>query len=270
MHLDFLEALWNDWEAIKEKRPIVHCLTNSVVSNFTANALLAIGASPLMSHAIEELEEITRLSSSLLLNIGTLDSVQVQSMIKAAELSSKKNIPILIDPVGAGASRLRTQTAQTLMKCALHAIVKGNPTEIISLSGRFVSSSGVDAKNLPHEAQDSAKEMIEKYKLSAVIITGKDDIVINKDKMSLHSNGSELMTKVTGTGCVLGAIIAAFAAMNEDFFKASQHAVTFTSMAGQMASFQGDKAGSFLPTFIDELQNLDMNRAYKILKVSLC
>lgn len=256
MQQTVIESLWSDYELICETRPLIHNITNLVVTNFSANALLAIGASPLMAHAPEELEDIIGISNALVINIGTLDNQQINSMMVAAELANKKKIPIVIDPVGAGASTLRTDTALTLLKIANRPIVKGNGGEILALANQQVSSKGVDSLYQPSDAITAAQSLITDLNIAAIAISGPEDVVLDGANCTIHANGSSLMPHITGMGCILAAITGAFSAVSESPYTAARNAVSLVSIAGEMAAKKSQGPGSFLPLFLDQLYTL--------------
>jgi hydroxyethylthiazole kinase len=240
-----------------------------VVTSFTANALLAIGASPLMAHAPEELEEISKISNALVLNIGTLDHEQIDNMLMAIEYANQNELPIIIDPVGSGASQLRTQTVKALLEKANNSILKGNASEIISLTTK-TASKGVDSLAETSEALQSARELLKIYSLRAVTITGEDDYVLDADNCFKHSNGSEMMAKVTGMGCILTAIVAAFCAVNPDKYLAVRQAITYAGIVGQLTAIECKGPGSFQPLFLDKLHSLKQGEIEQTAKVQPC
>lgn len=251
--MEFVNLFWKNFSAVRQRRPLIHHLTNSVAANFSANTLLALGASPLMSHAPEELEEIVAIADALVLNIGTLDSTQIRNMKMAVEFANQKSIPIIIDPVGAGASRFRTNTARELLEISQNKILKGNASEILALADFSISSKGVDSANPSHEAMEAAKILIGRFQIETVVITGKDDFVLNREEVFLHSYGVELMTKVTGMGCMLSGMIAAFCTVASNATEASRYAVVLAGIAGEQALEKSAGPGSFSAAFIDRL-----------------
>lgn len=250
MQQTVIESLWSDYESICEIRPLIHNITNLVVTNFSANALLALGASPLMSHAPEELEEIVGISNALVINIGTLDSQQINSMMVAVELANRKNIPIVIDPVGAGASALRTDTALSLLQIANRPIVKGNGGEILALANQQMQSKGVDSLYQPFDAIPAAQSLITDFELAAIAISGPEDVVLDAGTCTIHANGSSLMPTITGMGCILAAITAAFSAVSETPYTAARNAVSLVGVAGEIAAMKSQGPGSFCLYFL--------------------
>jgi len=269
MQEKFIENLWSNLAALREKRPLVHNITNAVVTNFSANALLAVGASPLMSHAVEELEEIVGISNALVINIGTLDRAQVDSMLTAIKYANEKAIPIIIDPVGAGASALRTDTAHALLEKAHSPILKANAGEVLALANQAIDTKGVDSLYTPDTAIDAARSIIDRYQAEAVVITGDEDVVLDRDQVTFHANGSPLMADVTGMGCILTAIAGAFVASNASAAEGARNAVTYMSIAGERAAKEVAGPGRFVPVFLDQLYTLteeDLRQSLRLRK----
>ncbi len=249
---------WQNLCSVREYKPLVHNITNLVVTEFAANTLLACGASPLMAHDPNELSEIVNISKVLNINIGTLDSEQINNMGLAIQEANQQKKLIIIDPVGAGASLLRTNTALKLIKMSERCIIKGNGSEILALSQNLISKSkGVDSVNSPEQALSAAKLLIKQFNIECIVITGASDLVISSDSVSEHNNGDQLMTKVTGTGCSLGGIIAAFCAVENDAFKACQSAVSYYGICGELAAGKASGPGSFKSIFLDQMQNIN-------------
>jgi hydroxyethylthiazole kinase len=214
-----MERLWDSLEKLRAKRPLVHNITNYVVMNTTANALLAIGASPIMAHSPEELNELVALADSMVINIGTLDSQWIYSMLMAAKLAKKMNKPVVLDPVGAGATKLRTETSSMILETGAVKVVKGNFGEILALAGEFGKTKGVDSAVYDAErGKELAKTVALKYGV-VVGITGPVDFVSNgketyaiKGKVDVVKN---VIDRVTGLGCMVSAIVGAFIAVED-------------------------------------------------------
>ncbi|MFH1126944.1 MAG: hydroxyethylthiazole kinase, partial [archaeon] len=178
-------------ETLKQKRPIIHHITNYVTVNECANITLAIGAAPVMAHAKEEVEEMVSISNALVLNIGTLDPAQIESMLLAGKKANELNIPIILDPCGAGATRLRTEAAKKLIKQLKIAIIKGNAGEIGTLAEVEAEVHGVESGGMFGDTQKVAQSLAKKTG-STVVITGKIDIVADKDRIYRIENGSPM------------------------------------------------------------------------------
>lgn len=272
-----------DLTAVKEQSPLVHNITNYVVMNNTANALLAIGASPVMAHAVEEMEEMASIASSLVLNIGTLSPEWVEAMRLAGITAHRRNIPIVLDPVGAGATSYRTKTSLDLIGKCHPTIIRGNASEIMAIAPRskgkeaIVSSCSAtsrDAMNMattPHSQGNGTKgvdssagssDAVESAKvlsLSAkaiVVISGPTDYITDGERVAEIHNGAEIMTRVTGLGCTASALVGAFAAVNQDPFDASVSAMAVMGIAGEIAASRSRGNGSMQINFLDELYNL--------------
>ena len=263
-------SLYSDLRVIRENRPLIHSITNQVASNFTANVLLALGASPLMAHDIRELGETLSLSSSLVLNIGTLNEDQIVSMECAIGHANTNSIPIVIDPVGSGASQLRTQTAKNLLSQSENCLLKGNASEINSLVLSNSESKGVDSLEESDKAVDCAKTILKKFNLNAVIITGEKDFVISPLKKTVHFNGDKIMSRVTGMGCALTAVVSAFSSVNFNYSEAARNAVSLFGIVGQLARRKSYGPGSFQSCFLDILFSIGHEDIHKEIKVELC
>ncbi|WP_374717957.1 hydroxyethylthiazole kinase [Neobacillus sp.] len=230
-------------QKVREVNPLVHNITNVVVTNFTANGLLALGASPVMAYAAEEVKEMAQLASSLVLNIGTLNPQTVESMILAGKAANEKETPVLFDPVGAGATQYRTETARKIMNEVKVSIVRGNTAEIANVVGENWKIKGVDAGEANGDVVNLAIKAAQKLNC-VVVITGKDDVITDGTTTYLVSNGHPLLTKVTGAGCLLTSVIAAFAGVEKDLLRASTAALTFYGIAAEKAAKKTAEQGS--------------------------
>ena len=240
---------------VRESAPLVHNITNYVVMNNTANALLAIGASPVMAHAPEEMEDFVKIDSSLVVNIGTLSTSWVQAMKKAMACAAELKKPIVLDPVGAGATPFRTRTVGELVKTAVPAVIRGNASEILSLRDEAVKTKGVDSSAASDEALETAKELAMEWDCT-VCISGETDYITNgKETLSIR-NGSSLMTRVTGMGCTASALTGAFAAVDTDPLHGTFSAMAVMGIAGEMAAEKAEGPGSLQLSFLDALYNL--------------
>lgn len=249
------KTIWNDVLNIKKSAPLVHNITNFVVMNNTANALLALGASPVMAHAEEEVEDMAAISGALVINIGTLNKDWISSMIKAMETAKKLGKPIILDPVGAGATAYRTETARMMVNKFSPSIIRGNGSEIMALCLDNISTKGVDSSDSSDSALKMAQTLSESTG-STVCISGETDyIVSDKAKYSI-ANGHAMMPKVTGLGCTATALCGAFAAVNADYAAAAAHAMAVMGIAGEIAAEKSFGSGSLQTNFIDALYNL--------------
>lgn len=246
------ECIWKDIVRIREDAPLVHNITNYVVMNNTANALLAIGASPVMAHAIDEVEDMVAIASTLVINIGTLSRPWVEAMFRAAEAARKKGLRIIFDPVGSGATPYRTATAARFVSECRPSIIRGNATEIISLVNPRIGTRGVDSRHESDRAMDAAFELTDVYGC-IVSVSGAVDRIVFDGKVAKVANGHPLMPRVTGLGCTAAALTGAFAAVNPSPYEAAVSAMAVTGIAGEMAAEKAEGPGSFQVRFIDAL-----------------
>ncbi|WP_440604252.1 hydroxyethylthiazole kinase [Bacillus sp. GB_SG_008] len=244
-------------ETVRERNPLVHNITNVVVTNFTANGLLALGASPVMAYAKEEVAEMASIAGALVLNMGTLRPEEVEAMLIAGKSANAHNVPILFDPVGAGATSYRTEVARYLPSEAKLAIIRGNAAEIANVIDEKWKIKGVDAGEGNGDVVSIAKQAAEQLDTVAVI-TGKEDVITDGERTFILRNGHPILTKVTGTGCLLTSVIGAFAAVERDYVKAAVAAVTFYGVAAEIAANKTVEQGpgSFQIEFLNQLANV--------------
>jgi hydroxyethylthiazole kinase len=259
-------SLWNDIQKIRAEAPLVHNITNYVAMNTTANALLSIGASPVMAHAIDEVEEMVAIARSLVINIGTLSRPWIDAMIKAVRAAKKRGIPIVVDPVGAGATRFRTETAQKLLAEAPATIIRGNASEIRALYYADGTTKGVDSLHGADEALEASTELSKRYHCS-VSVSGKVDVIVEGERVIRILNGHPMMPKVTGLGCTASALSGAFAAVNPSPLIAAAHAMATMGVAGEIAAKKSDGPGTLQLYFLDALYRLSESDIRKRLKV---
>ena len=255
-----LQGVWECLCVLRTRVPLVHNVTNLVVMEVTANALLALGASPVMAHEEGEMEEITSLASALVLNIGTLSKAWIRSMHKALETALARKLPVVIDPVGAGASRLRTSTALAFLeKSGGGALLRGNASEILSLAGQSGSTKGVDSTVSSEAAVDAARSLALHFGC-AVNVSGETDIVTDGHSLCFIHGGSALMPRVTGMGCSASALGGAFAGICGEGkgMQALVAAMSVMAAAGTAAARKAGGPGTFLPLFLDSLYTMDM------------
>ena len=253
-------------EAIRRRAPLVHNITNYVVMNNTANALLALGASPAMVHADEEVEEFVALSQALVVNIGTLSRPWISAMEKAASVASARRIPWVLDPVGAGATALRTETATALAH--LHpACIRGNASEILVLAGATAEKTkGVDSTRSSADALAPARQLA--LATGAVVaVTGPVDYVTDGTQTIALANGHPLMARVTGLGCTATALIGAALAVEPDQMAATAAGLTFLAIAGEIAAEKSPGPGSLQLHLVDALHQLDAATITQRLKI---
>lgn len=260
-------SLWSDIQKIKSQAPLVHNITNFVVMNNTANALLAFGASPVMAHAAEEVEDMVSLAGSLVINIGTLSMAWVISMRKAMEKARELCTPVVFDPVGAGATPYRTKTILDLISNAPPTIIRGNSSEIKSLVSASGKTKGVDSTE-SSEAAIEAGIALCKIHNSVVSISGETDYITDGKRVVAVNNGVALLTKVTGMGCTATALTAAFAAVNPSPLEAAVYGMALTGIAGEIAMKESRGPGSLQVHFLDALYNITEEHINEYLKVS--
>ena len=246
-----------DLAAIRERKPLVHQITNYVVMNETANATLALGALPVMAHAREEVEEMAALASALVLNIGTLSPGWIEAMLAAGRAANAAAVPVVLDPVGAGATRYRTESARRLLTEVDVAIVRGNAAEIATLAGREAEIRGVESI----AASDSAGELASAaaHELGTVVaVTGVLDHVSDGEQAFVVANGDPLLATITGSGCMATAVTGCFLALRSDApLAAATEALVAFGVAGEDAARVARGPGSFHAGLYDALYALD-------------
>jgi len=260
------ETVISDLNKIKSQAPLVHNITNYVVMNITANALLAIGASPVMAHALEEVEDMVDIASSLVINIGTLSPPWVEAMILATQAAAKKNIPVVLDPVGAGATPYRTETARRLLETGPVAIVRGNASEIRALVESGARTRGVDSLD-PAKRPLRLRGSYPKKFGAVVSVSGPVDYIVKEAGLISVYNGHPLMPRVTGLGCTATALTAAFAAVNQDYLEAAAGAMAVMGISGELAARNCRGPASFEVAFLDWLYHLSPKEISARLKI---
>ncbi len=240
---------------VREKRPLVHHITNYVTVNDCANVAICIGASPVMAHSPDEVAEMASMADALVLNIGTPDAAQVESMLLAGAKANSKGIPVILDPVGAGATGLRTSSARRLLHGLRISVLKGNAAEIATLAGAEGSIKGVDSSGIRGDALDIAKALAKKTGM-VVAISGATDIVSDGNRTFLVDNGHPLMGKVSGTGCMAATLAGAFSAVTKDHVTASAAAFAAFGLAGEKAARHCSGPASFKVALLDEIYNM--------------
>lgn len=259
--------LWRDIVRIREQSPLVHNITNYVVMNTTANALLAVGASPVMAHAIEEVEAMVGLARALVLNIGTLSGPWIESMLRAGREARRRGIPVVLDPVGSGATALRTATAVRLLEETAPTIVRGNASEIASLAGAQGATKGVDSTRASEATLDAARALAGRWHC-VVSISGPVDFIVSESAVLRVENGHPMMPRVTGLGCTASALTGAFAAVNPSPLEAAAHAMALMGIAGELAGELSPGPGSFQVHFLDALYRIGESDVRDRLKLS--
>jgi hydroxyethylthiazole kinase len=241
---------------VREEKPLIHNITNYVVMNYTANALLACGASPVMAHAAEEVEEMVSFAGALVLNIGTLTPQWVEAMLRAGKKANAVKVPIVLDPVGSGATRLRTDSAQRLARDLSIQVVRGNASEVLSLARKETRTRGVDSVHSVADAEEAAIALATDLK-TTLAITGKVDLITDGRRILRVHNGHEMMGRVTGTGCTATVMIGAFLAVNPEPVEAAATALAYFGLAGEKAAARAETPGTFQIALLDALFSID-------------
>jgi hydroxyethylthiazole kinase len=249
------EAAARNLAAVRAEKPLIHNITNFVVMAYTANALLAMGASPVMAHAPNEVEDMVCLAGALVLNIGTLSQEWVESMLKAGRKASGRNTPIVLDPVGSGATPFRTQSARRIIAETRPRVIRGNASEILSLRNADSRTRGVDSLHSVEQAADVARALAGQLQ-TVLAITGPVDLVTDGRRVARVFNGHALMGCVTGTGCTATAVIGAFLAVDPDPLRAAATALAFFGLAGETAAQKASAPGSFMIQMLDALYTI--------------
>ena len=243
-----LDQIWENIQRVKEESPLVHNITNAVVMNNTANALLAAGASPIMAHALEEIDEMVALCRATVINIGTLDRFTVESMKAAIWRANEVGHPVVLDPVGAGATSFRNQTLRDILAAGTPTFIRGNASEIMTMAGLSTQSKGVDSSESSLNSLDAAKALSQRV-------------------VYLH-NGSPMMEKVTGLGCTASAILGAFAAVVKNPFMAAVSATSFMGVCGEIAVGISQGPGTLQLHLYDVMYNLSREQFMQTVRVS--
>ncbi|MBR5960863.1 MAG: hydroxyethylthiazole kinase [Clostridia bacterium] len=238
--------------AVREKRPLIHCITNPISINQCANAILAAGARPIMAEHPAEVKEITETADALMLNLGSITDVRMQSMEISLRAAKEKGIPVVLDAVGAACSGLRREFAIRLLEMSAPAVLKGNSSEIYALYRAAYRSSGVDADSAlsEKEVREAAGELARKYK-TTVLASAKTDIVTDSVRYALIRNGTPQLAGVTGTGCMLGALCGAYLSVCPGM-EAATAACAVLGACGQMAETPKG-SGTFMVNLLDAL-----------------
>lgn len=250
------ENIWTAVEKIRRSAPLVHNITNYVVMNTTANALLALGASPVMAHAEEEVRDMVGLAGALVVNLGTISAPWVRSAELAMEEAAARRVPVVFDPVGAGATPYRTDTFRRLVSARPPAVIRGNPSEIMALAGGPAGTKGVDSTERAPSALSAAAGLARELGV-AVCVSGEIDYIVGGGRTLRIGNGHPLMTRVTGLGCTASALCGAFAAVEPDPIFAAAAAMAVLGIAAETAAEGAAGPGSLQYRLLDALYRLD-------------
>ncbi len=257
-------------DAVREQSPLVHNITNFVSMDIAANTLLAVGASPVMAHAREEVDDIVAISRVVVINIGTLAPIWVEAMRDAASAASTSGKPWVLDPVGVGATPYRTSTARALASLRPTAI-RGNASEILALAGGGEGTKGVDSSHQSDDARDAAVRLAQEVG-GVVAVTGAIDYVTDGRRMLRVENGAAAMARITALGCSTSALVGAFLAVHEDPVEATTYAISLMGVCGEQGVQQSRGPGSLRVALIDALHTItpaDFGRAARITEQSL-
>ncbi len=265
---------------VREKAPYIHCITNYVTVNDCANILLACGASPIMADDASEVEEITALCNALVINTGTLNERTIISMQKAGQKANLLKHPVILDPVGAGASKLRTKTVEHLLREVKFDVIRGNASEIKCISNGIAATKGVDADQADYITEQNIAltvalaKTLSKRTGAIIAITGAIDIVADASRAYVIRNGNAMMSKITGTGCMLTAVIAALCAANpEKLLEATVIGVSMMGICGELAlhKIQETDGGtaSFRNHLIDGMSKMNDEMIKEYMKVEI-
>jgi hydroxyethylthiazole kinase len=265
------ETNWNHRAAealtqIRRKHPLVHQITNFVVMNNTANITLAVGASPVMAHAHQEVADMVGLAGALVLNPGTLEPEWVEAMLIAGRRANELGIPVVLDPVGAGATPYRTDTNLMFLQELRIAVLRGNAGEIGALTGAGGAVRGVDSVEGVTDPAGVAAAAARRWH-TTVAITGKRDFLSDGERAVVVDNGHELLSAVTGTGCMATSMIGAFCAVEEDRLVAAVSALAVYGLAAERAAAQARGPGTFQAALFDSLYALTPAEAEKGVRI---
>jgi hydroxyethylthiazole kinase len=264
MILDAAEVL----ERVRRDKPLVHHLTNFVTIYDCANIVKVFGASPVMAHAREEVADMAKIASSLVLNIGTLTTEFVEAMLLAGISANEKKIPVVLDVCGAGATRFRDDKCQEILDAVEVSIIKGNSSEVARIAGEDVKTRGVDAADIESNLLGVAHSLAGERGCT-VVITGKDDIVADMKRAIWVHNGHPMMANVVGTGCMATSVIGAFAAVETDHVVASVSGLICYEVAAEIAALVAAGPGSFKENLYDAVYNLDSETIRRMQKIEL-
>jgi len=244
--MEILQSIADNLGGLKGKKPLIHHITNYVTVNDCANMTLAIGASPVMADDIGEVEEMVSFAAALVLNMGTLNARTIEAMLVAGKKAHKMGIPVIFDPVGVGATKLRTDTAQRIIHEVCPSVIKGNMSEIKIIAGFQASIKGVDSVANAEDGEQVAQELSQKL-ASVIAITGKQDIIAQGDRIVRIANGHPMLSQVTGTGCMVTSLIGCFCGATDDYFTGAAAGVMTMGLSGELA--QQSLAGAGIGTF---------------------
>jgi len=241
---------------VRERHPLIHNITNIVTPGDVANLLLALGAAPVMAHAPEEVEEMAAQAGALVLNIGTLTAKAIDAMILAGRRANERGIPVILDPVGAGATSFRSTEALRILAEVRVGCIRGNAGEIASLAGQRGTVRGVDATGVSGGVGDLARHVARQTE-ATIAATGVEDVVTDGTRTVLITNGHPLLARITGSGCMASAAVGAFAAVEPDMLVAAVAGLVCFEVAAERAAEVAAGPGTFRAALIDAVANLE-------------
>lgn len=259
-------ALGDALAQLRESPPMVQCITNIVAAQWSANVLLASGAAPAMVDNPSEAGAFAGAADAILINLGTPYRDTAEAMIAAVTTAAAKGTPWVLDPVAVGPLAWRTELALTLLEIGSPSVIRGNASEILGLAGG-AGGRGVDSLETPEAALDSARSLARQYG-TVVAVSGAKDHITDGDRTVRISNGHVVMTQVTGTGCALGALIAAFAGTADDALLAAATATAMMTVAADVAAVSSTRPGTFAIALLDELSDLSPNSLAEKVRLS--
>ncbi len=249
-----MDRVFEVFEKVRKESPLVHHITNWVTIYDCANIVKVFGASPVMAHAKEEAADMASIANALVINIGTLTALSVEAMKLAIAAANKKGIPVVLDVVGAGATKFRNDTIKELLKFKID-IIKGNASEIASTAGINVTTKGVDSGNVSGDMVSIAKNLANEREC-VVVVTGKEDICTNGESVFLIKNGTPMMSNIVGTGCMAGSVIATFCAVEKDYLFAAVAGLVCFEIAAENADKTSEGPGTFKNKLFDKISTL--------------
>ena len=249
-----INQIKNNLAILRQAKPVILCITNYVTMDFIANSLLSLGASPIISTSVDEIEELMRISQAVYINIGTLNQKFIELVKFTCIVAKKYKKAIILDPVGVGASIIRTEAVRDILPFI--DIIRGNASEIIAIGSQSYKTLGVDSNDKVVDALQTAKAIAGHHNIT-VMVSGADDFITDVTHQQILSFGSDLMPFVTGMGCSLVAVISAFRAINPISYEATLYAACYFSLVGQLTAISTKAPGSFKTLFIDNLYQPD-------------
>lgn len=251
---------------VKEINPLVLHYTNEVTINDCANITLALGASPLMSYSYEEVEEVVKMASSIVINIGTMNSEKIDLFLKAGKLANEYNKPVVLDPVGVFATKTRMNLVKKLIEQINFTVIKGNVAEIKYIAGLKSNGQGVDSKDDGEDLKEELKKIAKELN-STIVATGKVDFISDGENVIEINNGSEKLKTVTGTGCMIGSLIGSYIAISDKIIESAAMGVLTMSLAGELANKENPPIGSFKIKLMDEVYQLNSEKLRALARV---